>query len=213
MEKAKLVIVVVPAGIRPDKSIDVVWLAVPEQVLLSWPVAHVFAAPANKGATPAAMAVVTLIPFIVVGALLVQLHEAGQFGEPDAAQFPVSFVDTFTVPKLLFHVMLICGPTFWVVKSLRVTLNVAVQPLAAVGAVTRETTTPVCGLLTVKAKLLIDVVPGGKLGAMEIALLTAGLPAQTRRFSAVPHIVDVAPGYRGENCDAIAVVNVPVGVE
>lgn len=67
---ATLEIEVVPAGIREDRSTDVVTLAVPPQTASSDPRAQVDAALGNSGAFAAAIAVVTVMPLMVVGALV-----------------------------------------------------------------------------------------------------------------------------------------------
>lgn len=77
--------------------------------MLSEPTAHVDAAPGNSGDTCAAIAVVTVMPLIVVGALIVHDQLAGQFVVPVAAQLPLSCVDTLTLEPLFVQVMLIWG--------------------------------------------------------------------------------------------------------
>ena len=94
---ARFEIDVVPAGIRAARLICVLIDAVPEQTLSSDARVQLELAPGNRGATCAAIAEVTVIPLIVVGATAVHAHVAGQFAEPLAEQLPVSRFDMLVV--------------------------------------------------------------------------------------------------------------------
>jgi hypothetical protein len=113
-------------------------------VLLKRPSAHVLAAPGNSGALEAAIAVVTTIPLIVVGAVFVQDHCAGHVDVPVSAQFPLSTTSVFTVPTVATHDIVICGLTCPAPNQVRSTRKMATQPLAAVGVCVSATVTPVC---------------------------------------------------------------------
>ena len=65
---------VVPAGRSPAMEMVVRFVVLPGQVRLNFASAQVFAAPGNNGAFDAAIAVVTVIPLIVVGAVFVHDH-------------------------------------------------------------------------------------------------------------------------------------------
>lgn len=71
-----------------EKLVSVV--AVPEQVLFRLAITQLLDAPEYSGATWAAIALVTLMLLTVVGAVDVQLHEAGQLVDPAEEQSPLS---------------------------------------------------------------------------------------------------------------------------
>ena len=178
--KDRLEIEVVPAGIRLDRFTVVVVLAVPAHTRFNWPRAQLDAAPGNSGATWAVIAAVTAIPLIVVGALVAQLHCAGQFVVPPCAQLPMSRVDTSTAGTVAFQDILMFGATLADEKSVRLTLKIATQLLAALGVWVRVMPTPTCGLLTVNANPEIAVVPACRLPAILIELLFVAVPPHTR---------------------------------
>jgi hypothetical protein len=119
--KARLEIDVVPAGMREDKSTTVSTGAVPAQALSSEPRAQELEAPGNSGATCAAIAAVTVMPLMTVGAGVWQDQVAGQFVEPAAAHDPVSFVVTVVLATVASQVMSIAGGAGVVAQFVRVT--------------------------------------------------------------------------------------------
>lgn len=190
---------VVPGGILLDRLTVVFVLAVPAQTLFLDPRAHTEEAPGNKGATWPAIAVVTVIPLITVGALATQLQVAGQFVVPLALQFPVSFVDTLTEERFAVQYMLICGFAS-VVQIVRSTRKIATQLLLALGTCVRTTETPAWGLVTVNPNPLIEVVPGARSAAMLIELFRVPVPPHTRSSCPLTQMLD-APGYSSGSPD------------
>lgn len=66
-----------------------------------------------------------------------------------------------TLGTVAFQVMLRFGSTGAVAQAVRVTVNVATQLLPTVGALVNATVMPACGLVTVNANPVIEVVPAG----------------------------------------------------
>lgn len=88
------------------------------------------------------MAAVTATPLMVVGAWVVHDQVAGQFAVPVAPTLPVVATPSATPGTWASQVSVTCGAAGVVLQSVRVTLKVAVQPFAGVGALTRLTLTP-----------------------------------------------------------------------
>lgn len=146
------------------------------------------------------------MPLIVVGAWVVHDHVAGQLAVPVAAVFPAVATPKAIPGTFASQVRLTCGSAGVVFHSVRVTLNVAVHPLAAVGALTSVTVTPACGFVTVKAKFEMDSVPSGSTSPMPIVEPSVALPEQMRDSRPSAQVL-AAPGYRGAMEAAMAVVS------
>jgi hypothetical protein len=141
----------------------------------------------------AAISGVTAMPLMVVGAWVVQDHVAGQFAVPDAAVFPAVATPSAVDGTWASQVRLTCGLAGVLFQSVRVTLNVAVHPFAAVGALTKVTLTPACGFVTVQAKFEMDSVPAGSTSPIPMVEPWVALPEQTRDSRPSAHVL-AAPG-------------------
>lgn len=205
--KAKPVMLVVPAGMRDDRFTGVSIVAEPAHTLSSEPRTQLLDALGKSGAAAAAMAVVTVMPLTVAGAVVSQLQVAGQFVEPDAVQLPVSWIVVLTVGTAASHVIVTAGAAGVLAQLVRVTEKVATHELAAVGALASATVTPVCGLVTVNWKFEMLVVPAGIWLAIDKAVVVALLPEQLRLSVPITHAL-TAPGNNGACVAAIVEVTV-----
>lgn len=158
--KLKLLMLVTPPAILVAIEIGLWVLAVPPQTLSCDPTTQLDEALGKSGATDAAMAGVTEMPLTVKGALLSHDHVAGQLVEPSpAAQLPVSCGTAVTDGTVAFHVILIFGWLGMPTQLLRVTLKLATQLFANVGAETNATAIPDSGLLTFQLNPVMPVAP------------------------------------------------------
>jgi hypothetical protein len=153
------------------------------------------------------MAVVTVTPPTSVGAVAAQDHDTGQFAVDVAAQLPSVSTEAVVVGTSIDQVMLMFGAEGTDAQFVRETRNVATHAFACVGALSKLTVTPDCGLLTVKLNPVIDVTPPGMLLAIDTVVSTFAVPLHTRSRLAYVQF-DGAPGYSGAYAAAWAAVTV-----
>lgn len=165
----------------------------------------VLLAPGYKGAKVAAMPADTEIPLMVCGAVAVHAQLAGHVAVPGSLSTPVLLTVNATPGTSIDQFKSRFGCTKPPAQFERATLKVATHPFAKLGAVTKLTTTPLCGLVTTKLKPEIALTPPAIFVAIEIVLCTFAVPEQTLSCEATTQL-DAADGYKG----ACVAANAPV---
>lgn len=95
-------------------------------------------------------------------------------------------------------------------QFVRLTRKIAFQPLAWLGVWTRETATPLCGLLTLNVKPLIAVAPAGSCPEMFTVVSRVAVPEQVLLKVDAVHAPG-APEYRAARaCTSAAVTEMPL---